>query len=170
MGEALDVEALGPVVGPAGQHRPDLHTPLRPDAYTTAIQDRNTYYTTEEVAKHLGTGYRTIHRWCTQWYGPLPAGRQGKGMGYRIDPDMLRVARGWLQVKDHQVRAAMLKALEKNPRDWVVVFGNQAETHYTVSEALRAIRAGIESRGSALHKTAISIHYVGEPHNGQVRR
>lgn len=161
MGEALDISDLEPVGSPVGQFRPDVHTPRR-DAYVAPVQDSRTYFTTEQLAKSLGVDYRQVHRWCAQWYGPLPPARRGRGMGYRIHPAMRRVARGWLQTQDRWEREAVRTALTEAPRDWVVVVGKRATTHYTADQALEGIRKGILSGGPTLRRLPISLLYVGE--------
>lgn len=166
MGQALDINDLEPVGDPAGQFRPDVHTPRR-DAYEKALQDPATYITTYQLADDLGMHYRQIYRWCQRWYGPLPPARQGgKGMGYRIHPVMRRVARGWLQTEDPVAREAIRAALMKWPRDWVVAIGNRATTHYTAQEALQAARDGISSGRATLQRLPTSILFVGEPPRG----
>lgn len=161
MSKALDISDLEPVGSPVGQFRPDIHTPRR-DAYVSTLQDPTTYFTTEQLAKSLGVNYRQVHRWCAQWYGPLPPARRGKGMGYRIHPAMRRVARGWLQTQDKWERHAIQTAITEAPRDWVVVVGKRATTHYTADEALRQTEKGILSGASTLRRLPISILYVGD--------
>lgn len=162
MGKALDINDLEPVGDPAGQFRPDVHTPRR-DAYTGAVQDRDTYFTTEQLAKDLRLNYRQVYRWCQQWYGPLPPSRHGKGMGYRLHPVMRRVARGWLQTQDPWMREAIRAALTESPRDWVVVVGKTASTHYTAEHAMDETKRGILAGGPTLRRLPITILYVGEP-------
>lgn len=162
MKKALDIKDLEPVGDPVGQFRPDVHT-IRRDAYTGAVQARDTYLTTDQLAKDLHINYRQVHRWCQQWYGPLPPARRGKGMGYRLHPVMRRVARGWLQTQDPWMREAIRVSLTEIPRDWVVVVGKVATTHYTADEAMDATRRGILAGGPTLRRSPISILYVGEP-------
>lgn len=83
-------------------------------------------------------------------------------MGYRIHPAMRRVARGWLQTQDRWEREAVRTALTEAPRDWVVVVGKRATTHYTADQALEGIRKGILSGGPTLRRLPISLLYVGE--------
>lgn len=114
-------------------------TPV-PDAWTHPDQDRSTYLTTEQVAKLLGdVSAEQVHRWCRRWFGPLPRGRRGKGLGYRLPLEYERVARVWRKVEDVQVREVAKRALLANPRNWVVVVGNVGSTHYSAIEAANRV-------------------------------
>lgn len=144
--------------------RPGLLTPT-PDAFTHVIQDESEYITTTQLGRMLGKDQKHIHRWCQRWYGPLPKTRRGRKMGYRIHPEMVRVARGWLQTEDDRVRDAIKYALLREPRDWVVMVGNEASTHYTAAEALqRAEQFLLEVRNNPM---VISVMYVGSPTTGE---
>jgi hypothetical protein len=113
------------------------------------------------MSKELGIDYQTVHRWCQRWYGQLPPARRGKGMGYRIHPFMVKVARGWLQTQDMEIREAIFRAIEKSPRDWVVVVGNLGSGHYTAAEAQGRVAQVLEL--AMRKKQPISVLYVGDP-------
>lgn len=139
-----------------------LHTPY-PDAFQSVVQPKASYFTTGQFARHLGISDKTVHRWCQQWYGQLPAERVdgGKVMGYRIHPFMVRVARGWLQTRDRTKRDSILRALREASRPWVVLVGRRATTHYTVDEALEVVRK-TTSRAPQTNR-AVTVLYVGDP-------
>lgn len=159
MGHEVGVRKVG------GQgRRSDLYTPT-PDAFATVIQDPDTYYTTTQLAKILRRDQKLIHRWCQRWYGALPRHRRGRGMGYRIHLDMLRVARGWLQTEDELVRGAIKRALLEESRDWVVVVGEEASTHYTPGEAQQRVSQFLLTARNK--PQVISVMYVGEPQTGE---
>ena len=147
-----------------GVLRPGLMTPV-PDMFKSMVQDRKEYLTTVDLAKELKQDPKKIHRWCQRWYGALPSLRRGKGMGYRIHPDMRRVARGWLQTEDDVVRDAMRTALVKEPRDWVVVVGKLASTHYTAAEALERVEKVLAR--SRNKPRQVSVLYVGDSKTGE---
>lgn len=150
-------EVFGPKVVKEGAH---LLTP-RPDAFTGVVQDQRTFFTTYQFAKLLRMSPAQVQRWCRTWFGELPPARQtGKGMGYRIPREYLRVARGWMQSQDPRLRETMRKAIVDAPnRDYVVVVGNLGSTHYTYLEAM----ARLESVLPRLPQKSqvVSLIYVG---------
>lgn len=163
MGEPLDISTVDGPMSPGVPYlrNPGLYTPT-PDAFTSIIQDKGSYYTTRQFAVLMGLSDKMVHRWCQRWYGSLPVARQGKSMGYRIHPFMVRVARGWLTTEDKWMRAAILDAMRASARDWVVIVGKRATTHYTAEEALEAVRKVLMAKGN---KPSISVLYVGDPND-----
>lgn len=158
--EPLDhVEAFGPVRVKPGT---DLLTPT-PDAFTRMVQDPSTYYTTWQLGKMLKMAPGQVHRWCVSWFGQLPPARQtGKGMGYRIPLEYLRVARSWTQTKDPKLRKALREAIVAQPgRDYVVVVGNQGTTHYTYPEAMARLDSVLPRLPRESH--VVSVMFVGRP-------
>jgi hypothetical protein len=156
--EPLDhTEVFGPVRVQVGS---DLLTPT-PDAFTGMVQDPSTYFTTWQVGKALKMAPGQVHRWCRQWFGQLPPARQtGKGMGYRIPKEYMRVARGWKQSQDPKLREALREAIVKQPgRDYVVVVGNQGTTHYTYPEAMARLDSVLPRLPRQEH--VVSVIYVG---------
>lgn len=163
MARPLDVTDLARAEGRGrGGRTSPLHTPV-PDAFQSVVQPKASYFTTGQFAKKTGVSDKTVHRWCQQWYGALPAARVdgGRTMGYRIHPFMVRVARGWLQTQDRAQRDSILRALREASRPWVVLVGRRATTHYTVDEALEVVRKTV-SRAPQINR-AVTVLYVGDP-------
>jgi len=150
-------EVFGPVRVKEGAH---LLTP-RPDAFTGMVQDSATFYTTYQLAKLLRMSPAQVQRWCRTWFGELPPARKtGKGMGYRIPREYLRVARGWMQSQDPKLREVVRKALIEQPgRDYVVVVGNLGSTHYTYLEAMSRLESVLPRLPNSQH--VVSVIYVG---------
>jgi hypothetical protein len=163
--DPIDIKDIDGVDNSPGRGlRPGLSTPI-PDAFTSIIQAKRTYYTTRQFAQKLRIPDKKVHRWCQLWYGHLPIARtSGKSMGYRIHPFMLRAARGWLQTKDPWVREGIVTAVRRageEERDWVVVVGKTATAHYTAMEALEAARKVVSAPRNK--PTTITVLYVGDP-------
>lgn len=145
-------------------------TPI-PDAYTHPDQDPSTYLSTQQLADRIMSSPEQVHRWCRKdWFGTLPPGRRGRGMGYRIPPLYVRVARCWnlMQGGDMasmQVKKAARKALLDDPeaeaKNWVVVVASTASCHYTHLEATNRV----EQLGGLAEERKAIIHVipVGDP-------
>jgi hypothetical protein len=125
-----------------------------------AVPADEQFVTTTELARFLGMHPETVWRWCRKWFGPLPPGRAGREMGYRIPPVYVKVARVWLLVEDAELRELARKALvEGGERDnYVVVVANDAFTCYSWSQALERLESLLEA-GLFRHMTII---YVGD--------
>lgn len=130
------------------------------DAWVSINQPRDSYLTTTELAKELSLWQEQVKRWCKQWFGDLPPGRRGPGLGYRIPLNYRYVARAWVQVPDHKIREQLAKVLSKDPKDWVVVVGNMASTHYTDSEVVSRVNQLLVT--ARQRNLAITLVYVGD--------
>lgn len=119
------------------------------------------YLTTGQLAKELDNQYpETVFRWCRKWFGNLPPGRRGAGLGYRIPLEYKRVGRAWLMTEDTHLREVVRRAIVDSPKDWVVVVANVGSTHYSVAEAVG--RAESIAHSSTYRNHVISILYVGD--------
>jgi hypothetical protein len=139
---------------------PSLCTSIRPDAFRAAVQPKDSYLTTTELAEDLArwaggvqgsrlprtkkNPYDTqVYRWCRRdWFGALPPGRNGRGLGYRIPLRFRYVARLWQLTEDLDTRRLGLKALtdeDVDVRPWLVMVGRFVSTHYTEAEALAKV-------------------------------
>jgi len=121
------------------------------------FQDRDTYYTTSELARELGVWQQQVYRWAKAWFGKLPRGRTGTG--YRIPKNYLYVARAWMQVEDHDLRNLVTDALAASPKNYVLVVGKVASTHYSVGEVVRRVSELLPV--ATQHNVPIQIIYVG---------
>lgn len=124
------------------------------DAFTGLNQDPSTYITTEQLAREVGVTYYTVRRWCQWWFGELPPGRIGKGLGYRIPFKHRHVAHGWVQSKDHDIRKIMERVLLANPNPWLVVAGKRGETFDTYQQVLHQVEHVLKS------KETVHIYYI----------
>lgn len=153
---------------------PSLRTSIRPDAFRAAVQPRDSYLTTTELAEDLALWARgvegsrlprtkknpydtQVYRWCRRdWFGALPPGRNGRGLGYRIPLRYRYVARLWQLTEDPDTRRLGLKALvdeEVDVRPWLVMVGRFVSTHHTQMEALfrvEAVLAEVQNQQSVL--------------------
>jgi hypothetical protein len=118
------------------------------------------FVTTRELARYLGMHSETVWRWCRKWFGPLPPGRAGREMGYRIPPVYVKVARVWLLVEDAELRELARKALVNGGEqdNYVIVVAKEAFTCYSGEQVEERLRSLLEA-GSFQHMTII---YVGD--------
>jgi hypothetical protein len=65
-----------------------------------------------------------------------------------------------VQVPDHKIREQLAKVLSKDPKDWVVVVGNMASTHYTDSEVVSRVNQLLVT--ARQRNLAITLVYVGD--------
>lgn len=159
---------VGPIPELTGDsHNPKIRVEQRrghgptSDAYVTADQPRDTFLTTTELAKRLEMWPEQVYRWCVKWFGTLPEGRRGQGMGYRIPLDYEKVARAWQQVEGPpQTREWLKQTILADPKNWVVLVGNVGSMHYTVGEVVE--RATQVLSPAQDRKVPISILYVGD--------
>lgn len=133
------------------------------DAYRGLQQDPSEYLTTEQLATELGVDRTTVHKWCRGWFGRLPQGRIGAGLGYRIPHEYGVIARAWVQTHDAEARQAIELALRSDPeashKKFLVQVANLVSSHYSVDEAME--RAGsLVDRARAVSKP-VHIYYVG---------
>jgi AraC-like DNA-binding protein len=119
------------------------------------------YLTTYELAAELSMYPETLFRWCKKWFGVLPRGRAGAGMGYRIPLEYRMVARLWLRSEDNRLREVGRRAIITDPKDWVVVVDNIGTTHYTDREAVG--RMDTLTKHPTFRGQVISTMYVGDP-------
>lgn len=119
------------------------------------------YTTTDALAKELSMYRETVYRWCFRWFGPLPEGRTGAKMGYRIPLEYLAVGRAWLQTEDPRLREVLRRAIVASPRNWVVVVANLGSTHYSVAEVVGRVES--LTKHSTYRGQVVSVVYVGDP-------
>lgn len=124
------------------------------------VDDGEPYLTTHQLAKELGMYPETLFRWCVKWFGPLPAGRRGAKMGYRIPLEYRLVARAWLQTENPYLREICRRALVDSPKNFVVVVANLGSTHYSASEVVGRVDSLLKSSAYGTH--LISIIGVGD--------
>lgn len=117
------------------------------------------YLTTDELAKELSMYKETLWRWCRKWFGPLPAGRTGAKMGYRIPLEYRMVGRLWLMTEVPEIREPGRRAIIADPRNFLVVVANIGSTHYSVAEAVGRVETLLES--PTFRSNTISTFYVG---------
>jgi hypothetical protein len=149
------------------------------DAWKSLYQDPSTYLTTVQLAKDLGEwassvdGGRvmpypeSIYRWCKQWFGPLPPGRTGPSMGYRIPPAYRYIARVWYLTENPEIRQTAREALlndGSHQKPWVVVVANLGSTHYTDSEVASRVHSLLTM--SRQRNRMIHAFYVGDKDDG----
>ena len=156
---------------------PRFQTSIRPDAYQARVQPKDTFLTTTELAEDLtvwanqpGTSLPStkrhpheahVYRWCRRdWFGALPEGRQGRGLGYRIPPKFRYIARLWLLTEDLPTRRLGLRAFtEGDARPWLLMVGKHVSTHYTEAEALNRISSVLlEAKNT---QSVLKVLYVG---------
>jgi hypothetical protein len=118
------------------------------------------YLTTHQLARELDLYPETVFRWCRKWFGPLPQGRSGAGLGYRIPLEYRMVARAWIVTEDVRLREIMRRSIVADPKDWVVVVANVGSTHYTDRETVGRMETLI--RHPTFRGHAISAMYVGD--------
>lgn len=148
------------------------------DAWTGVHQDPTTYLTTQQLAADLGAwatnlddGHKilyteSIYRWCKKWFGQLPEGRSGPGMGYRIPLNYRYVARVWYLTEHPETRATATAAIladGENPKSWVVVVANLGSTHYTVAEVAGRVHALLPM--ARQRNRMVHAFYVGDERN-----
>jgi len=121
------------------------------------------YLTTYQLAAELGMYPETLFRWCRKWFGELPRGRAGAGMGYRIPEEYRMVARLWLSVEDPRVREVGRRAIITDPKEFLVVVANVGTTHYTDREVVG--RVDTLTKHSTFRGQIISIMHVGDASN-----
>ena len=130
------------------------------DAWVSVNQPRDSYLTTTQLAKELSLWQEQVKRWCKQWFGDLPPGRRGPGLGYRIPLNYRYVARAWMQCPDPKIRKELATVLSRDPKDWVVVVGKQASTHYTDSQVVARVTQLLPV--ATQRSTPLTIVYVGD--------
>lgn len=158
---------------------PSLLTSIRPDAFRSAVQPKDSYLTTTELAEDLAmwagqqgsrlprtkkNPYDTqVYRWCRRdWFGALPSGRNGRGLGYRIPLRYRYVARLWQLTEDLDTRRLGLKALVDDDfpvRPWLVMVGKFVSTHYTEAEALARVEGLITE--ARTQQSVLKVLFVG---------
>lgn len=123
------------------------------------VKDDVPHLTTHELAKSLGMYPETLFRWCRKWFGNLPKGRAGAGMGYRIPLEYELVARAWLMTEDPRLREVVRRAIVADPKDYVVVVANIGSTHYSDREVVGRVESLTSSPTYRHH--ALHIFHVG---------
>lgn len=111
-----------------------------------AVPSTETYLTVTEIAKTLNLHSETVWRWCRKWFGALPPGRAGRGMGYRIPPVYLKVAKVWGMTEDERIRNLAREVLvrEGEGKNFLVVVGKEGSAVYSgeqVVERLKSVTA-----------------------------
>lgn len=164
---------------PPSNKNPDrvASTEVHTDAWTGSKQAPSTFLTTQQLAEDLERWAslhndrpivypESIYRWCIKWFGKLPRGRTGPGMGYRIPLPYKYVARVWYQTEDPTIRAAATAAIladQDKQKSWVVTVANLGSTHYTVHE----VASRVQSLTAMARQNNRMIHvlYVGDERN-----
>lgn len=125
------------------------------------VDDGVPYLTTHQLAKELDMYPETLFRYCRhKWFGPLPAGRSGAKMGYRIPLEYRRVARVHQQTEDLRLREVARRALVVDPKKFVVVVANIGSTHYSVPEVVGRMESLLAS--DAYRQDLISVIDTGD--------
>lgn len=118
------------------------------------------YLTTHQLAKEFDMFPETVFRWCRKWFGDLPKGRAGAGLGYRIPLEYRMVARAWLQTEDPRLREVVRRAIVADPKDWVVEVANLGTTCYSDVQTVATMERII--RTPQFKGQIVSTMYVGE--------
>lgn len=149
------------------------------DAFTHYDQPRDTYLSTQDLADVLGIPRRTAIYWAEGWFGQLPPGRRGSGLGYRLPHSYVKVGRLWMRTNIPAHREAGREAILTEPeRNFVLVTDRrirdetvtgtklpkevaaQATSHYSIGEALEQLERLLPL--AVRREQSIHLYHVGE--------